>query len=279
MNAAYNFDAHYSTPGMGAVAEIVEAPTGMKWGKPHPLQWLPARISGAARDAGNTGYTTVLRPGLLLGTIAATGLMKQWDPTAIDGSHKISGVLPFALPVTQSGTDTERFISVVAGGSIVERGLAIASSTSWGIDGHAEEYNIRSQMTPGFVFDDDPMHALTSWREGGIMIIAASATLSEVHNGTLIVVRGASGAVNLTLPATPKKGLRYRVFNAVDQNLTLTAGTADTMVTLADLTADSVALSTSSEKIGGSFEVIGDGTGWLVIPSLWEGQTPTIVTA
>lgn len=110
------------------------------------------------------------------------------------------------------------------------------------------------------------------------MLIAASATLSEVHNGTHVMVRGATGAVTLTLPASPKRGLRYKITNVSDQNLIIAAGTADTMVAYNDLNADSVALSTSSEKIGGSFEVIGDGTGWVVVPMVWDGQTATIAT-
>jgi hypothetical protein len=95
----------------------------------------------------------------------------------------------------------------------------------------------------------------------------------------LFTNEGASNAVNFTLPATAKKGLRYGFYVVADQNVTVTAGTADTMVVLNDAAADSVALQTSSEKIGGFFEVMGTGTKWLVLPRLWEAQTVTIVTA
>lgn len=279
MPTLYNFDAHFGNPGMGTPVEEVQSPYGASWGKPFTLQFLPFTIDGAARDAGNTGYTDVLRGGLLLGKVFSTGKLKQWNPDATDGTHQVAGILASSLKMTQGGVDTDRFVGhVIVGGSVTARGIAVAALTAWGINAIAEEYNIRAQMAMGFHFDDDPMGVLAG-RYGGLLMLSASATLSELHNGSLIVVRGASGAVNLTLGTSPKRGLRYRVYNAVNQDLTITAGTADTMVVYADATADSVSLSTSSEKIGGSFEIIGDGTGWLVIPSLWEGQTPTIVTA
>ena len=281
MTALYNFDAHFGYPGMGTPVDEIQAPTAHKWGKPFDLQFRKVRIDGAARDAGNTGFTDVLRPGLLLGLVASTGELKQWDPAATDGTHRIAGILPNSLKMVQGSTDTDRLVSVIVGGSVTARGLAQASSSTYGIDGTDEEYNIRAQMSKGFQFDDDPMGFLEG-NYAGVMVIAATATLSELHNGSLIVVRGAGSAVTLTLPATPKRGLRYRVYNASAQNLVIAAGTADTMVVFNDLTADSIALQTAGDLIGGSFEIIGDGTGWLVIPSTFADgvivQTLTIAT-
>ena len=277
MNAAYNFDAHFGNPGMGTAIEEVQIPTGLGWGKPFSLQFKQARIDGSARDAGNTGYTDVLRPGLLLGQVFSTGKLKEWSPTATDGTHRIAGILSQALKMTENGANTDRFFSVIVGGSIPARGLCVASSTSYGIDGLADEYMIRSMLSPACQLVDDPFGLLTGVIKG-ILTVTATATLSELHMGTHIVVRGAVAAVNLTLPATPKRGMRFLVTNASAQNLTITAGTADTMVVFNDLTADSVTLSTAGELIGGSFEIIGDGTGWIVLPLLWEGQTPTIAT-
>ncbi len=283
MTALYNFDGHFLSPGMGTPLEEVTNPYGSKWGQPFQMQTLPMLIDGAARDTGNTGYTDVLRPGLLLGKVQSTGKLTTWSPTATDGSNKIAGILIHAVKMQQAGTNQDRFTGFVfVGGSITARGLLVPGNTDYGIDGDDEEYNVRAQMSPAFHFDDDPLGHLTG-KNGGIMIATATATLSEIHNGSLVVVRGAAGAVTLTLPATAKRGLRYRIYNASDQNLTITAGTADTMVVFNDLTADSVALSTAGDLIGGSFEVIGDGTGWLVIPSLFGSdgvivQTLTIAT-
>lgn len=278
MSNLFNFEGHFQYPGMGVPTEEAQAPSHFKSVPANPLVFKQARIDGSARDAGNTGYTDVLRPGLLLGEVYTTGNLKQWNPDATDGTHRIAGILGQSLHVTASGANQNKFINIAVGGAINERGLCIASSAVYGIDGSDEEYNIRAQMVPSFQFIDDALGRLAG-NYAGIMIVAATATLTEAHNGSHIMVRGATGAVTLTLPATPKRGLRFRVTNVSDQNLIVAAGTADTMVTLNDLAADSVALSTSSEKIGGTFEFIGDGTGWVCIPMRWEAQTITIVTA
>lgn len=282
MGFLYNFDGHFLTPGMGVPATEVVNPHGAQWGRLFDMKFLSAQIDGSSRDTGNTGYTSVLRPGLVLGKVASSGKLKQWDPTATDGTAKPWGILAHAMAMTQSGTDQDRFSAMVyVGGSITPQGVLVPGNTAYGLDGDDEEYNLRAQLSPGFVFSDDPLGCLTG-KAGGVMIAAASATLSEIHNGNLIVVRGATGAVTLTLPASPKKGLRYRIQNVSDQNLILAAGTADTMVVFNDLTADSVALQTAGDLIGGGFEVIGDGTGWLVIPHVWSDgvivQTLTIAT-
>jgi len=64
--------------------------------------------------------------------------------------------------------------------------------------------------------------------------------------------------------------------------MTITSGTADKMTAFNDLTADSIAFSTASEKIGGAVIVIADGTGWLVFPYTTglglTAQTATIAT-
>jgi hypothetical protein len=50
-------------------------------------------ISSAARDAGHSGKTTTLRPGLLLGEIGDSRIYKQYDPSAVDGSEVATGIL------------------------------------------------------------------------------------------------------------------------------------------------------------------------------------------
>lgn len=99
--------------------------------------------------------------------------------------------------------------------------------------------------------------------------------------GTTFTTRGAAGAVNFTLPATStiSAGWWAEFFSAADQNMTVTAATADTITAFNDLTADSIAFSTASEKIGGGVRMVWDGTGWLTFVHLGiETQTPTIAT-
>lgn len=257
---------------------------GITWGRLDNLRLLPFVVDGASRDAGNTGYTQVLRPGLIMGRVdtgsAPLLKLKQWDPTATDGTQKIAGVLMTPLNMTTLSNNYDRFAGyVLVGGQVIAKALCLASTATPGIAGTANEYLIRSMMSPYFQFSDDPMGLKA---EGATLIqtITATATLTTAQAGMHLLVNGA-GAVVLTLPATATAGLTYTITNIADQNLTITAGTADTMIILNDLAADSVALSTASKKIGGTFKIIGTGSAWVVIPSVWADGTltQTITTA
>jgi hypothetical protein len=58
----------------------------------------------------------------------------------------------------------------------------------------------------------------------------------------------------------------------------INCGTPDIITTLNDEAADSVALSTANQIIGGGFDILGDGARWLVLPQVYSGQTVTVVT-
>lgn len=98
-------------------------------------------------------------------------------------------------------------------------------------------------------------------------------------SGKLFTTTGASGAVAFTLP-TPSsslKGCYYRFYNTVNQNMTINCATNDLIVGLNDVDLDSLAFSTSSEKIGGCVELICDGSKWLSMPMNFEATTITTV--
>lgn len=108
----------------------------------------------------------------------------------------------------------------------------------------------------------------------------ADYTVVASDSGTVFHTTGATAAVNFTLPAINTGPWHFIFINGADQNMTVTAATADTAVTYADLQADSVAFSTSSEKIGGAIEVWCDGTTLFVLgrpASIY--QTITIATS
>lgn len=275
----FSFDMFGVLPGnyMTPFQEVVNS-TNITWGRLDQQIYLATVIDGSSRDAGNTNFTDVLRPGLLLGKVtsgADAGKLKQWNPDATDGTQKIVGVLMSAQKMQLMGSDQDRYMGyILFAGCVKATGLVIASSTSDGIVGHALEYVIRRQMAMAFRFDDDP----AGYVPGQVSnLVTADKTLLESEAGQLFITNG-TGAIIFTLPATPKRGLEYTFYNAVDQNMTITCATTDILVVYNDIAADSVALSTASEKVGGSFRVIGTGTKWLVIPSLWEAQTPTIAT-
>lgn len=110
-------------------------------------------------------------------------------------------------------------------------------------------------------------------------------TITTDDEGALFTNRGASGAVNFTTPTAPPRGFWFEVHCVAAQNVTVTAGTADTMILFNDATADSIAWSTAGEIIGSGARFTWDGTGWITqqYPASTSAAqtvaTVTIVTA
>ena len=105
----------------------------------------------------------------------------------------------------------------------------------------------------------------------------ANYTLTQADSGKIFTNRGDTDAITFTLPAVSDTytGVNYRFYVVADQDLVV-AGTADELVTFNCNLATSVALSTTSEQIGGGVEVVCDGTSWLVFPLAEETQTLTV---
>lgn len=98
---------------------------------------------------------------------------------------------------------------------------------------------------------------------------AASYTVNPLVDrcGTVFTTRGATGAVTFTLPSLASGqyvGYFVQFLNIVDQNMTIAAPVADTLVAVNDVAADSVVFSTSSQKIGARAIAQWDGTQWAV---------------
>ena len=274
---SFEFTGAFGLPSVQGALETSE--NVFWWGRFEQEAFIGSLIDGATRDAGNTGYTDVLRPGLLLGKVTSSGKLKEWSPTAVDGTEKVFGVLGYSQKMQRLGSDADRWLGwIYTWGFLKADRVIVPGSTDFGISGNANEHLIRAQLHNRFTFNDQ----LEGNNFGGIRSVVAKTTdytVTAADHDTLFTTRGAAGAVNFTLPTTALAGLRYRFIAVADQNLTVTAGTADTIVTANDAEADSVAFSTSTEKIGGSFEVIGDGTSWLVVTHLPQtGHTVTIAT-
>jgi hypothetical protein len=109
----------------------------------------------------------------------------------------------------------------------------------------------------------------------------ASYTCTKEDSGTIFHTAGATAAVTFTLPKISDGPFYFVFINGADVDMTVTAGTADTAITYNDVAADSVAASTSGEKIGATIEVICDGTSLYVLPRAADGlyQTFTVTTA
>lgn len=257
--------AYTGLPGMGPTAESTE--NAFLWG---PDSWILLKsivIDSAATDSGSTP-TTDLRPGLVMGQVTSTKRYKAYSPTATTGEQIAEGVL-------FHGVRMLRPIDATADHQLAQLVVAapVKGGSLFGVDNFA-----RAHMHGRFIFDDLLVGNQSGWKD--VVAKTADYTVVAADNNTIFTNRGAAGAVNFTLPAIAK-GLRYRFCVEADQNVTITAATADTLVVFNDAAADSIAFSTVAERIGGAFEIYANDNAskWLVFVMLGaETQTPTIAT-
>lgn len=241
----------YSNGEPGWTASISTIEANIFWGTDPTknVQYGMASILAATVDAGNTP-TTLLRQGLILGKITATGLYTVYSPTATDGSQQAVGVLPQEInmldPVT--GSTAIRVSPIVITGPL--RADALVN-----LDNVARK-QLRIQ---GVIFDDERTQgAIVNWvRE---LNKATDYTVTAADSGTLFT---ASAAVNFTLP-TIAAGLSFSFLNLADSNMAITSAAGNDIVTDGDAAASSITFSTSSHKIGGWVDIIANaaGTKW-----------------
>lgn len=271
------FERAWTTPGLAAAQENYE---GQVWwgGWFHQPVIVPVMLDGAARDAG-ANPTTILRPGLLLGVVTATGKWKEWSPTATDGTEHIAGILLYEATTQAQGSNTDRWFGyAMVAGYVKSAEIVVPGEATKGLAGKSQEFFVRSLLTQTgrFMLDDQYFGAtLGGWQR--VVARTSDYTLTAADNNTLFTNEGAVGAVTFTLPQA-RQGFRCGFYVVENQNVTIAANPTDTLVVYNDNAADSVTLSTAGERIGGFFEVIQTSSRSLVIPHLWEGQTPTIAT-
>lgn len=227
-----------------------------------------ADIDSTAVDATNT-VTTVLRPGLVMARLDATGQWVDYDPDAVDGSQEAQGILTEELnmmdPATSAVQDRSQRILV--------RGGAIASELI-GLD-----YQARCQLVAKGIFFDDGHNPTLPWRRA--VVKAANYTVLAADNGTLFTTK--TGAVVFTLP-TIAAGLSFFFLNSVDADMTISSAEGNNIIGLHNLTADGIAFSTSSKKIGGMVRItaiyVDTTIKWIVSAmSAGDDNTVTVVSA
>ena len=105
--------------------------------------YAPVVISSTATDPTNVP-TTLLRPGLCMGIITATGQWSNYSASNSDGTQIAQGILPVGLqmvdPFTQL-TQTKEWGMIIGG--------PIKAANIIGLDNNA-----RAQLSPRFLFDD-----------------------------------------------------------------------------------------------------------------------------
>ncbi len=239
------------------------------------LQILQAQavIDGTARDAANSP-ATVLRPGLVMGQVAATKKWKQYDPAATDGSQVPAGILPVELlavdPLT--GADTDRVAPIVVSAPIRAANLLVLGAA---FVGHAAEFAVRAAFAKsGFVFDDDVSASLAGLA-GHVVTKAANYTVVEADNGTKF--QAITGAVTFTLP-TRKAGLVYEFLQTTNNDMIINGG-ASHIVSANSAAGSSVTFNTSNQKLGARarFECVNmNGTLKWIYSLLSTGTTGTV---
>lgn len=248
---SFRSDLYGSIPGFSSAYETYE--NAFKWGRDNAALIVGILLDGTARDVGNTP-STVLRPGLVLGQIGASGNWRDFGDNNIDGSDEAGAVLISSFRMTDlDSNNVQRFVWALVGGPVRANKLL----------GLTEQ--ARVQMSGRFFFDD------RSYVQEGVprqrtIAKTANYTVVAADNGTCFTTTGAVAPVNFTLPA-PAKGLRYRFFNTVNQNMVVTAP-ATKLIGLNGTGFTTLTFSTANQKLGAVADVEADDTGsnWLAIP-------------
>lgn len=249
----------------GVIVDIADQLRTVSWGPAILSQWSRIVVRSTVTDAGNTP-TTILRSGLLLARSEADGIYDAYA-AATTGVRTLV-VLLQDLPMYDAfGTADDRNALVMIAGPVKASALINLDSAA------------RAKMFRQFLFDDDLPGNGSTTDISAVVAKATSYTVVAADRGTLFTTTGASGAVTFTLPALSAVGGGFSVtfLNTVDQNMTITRAGSDVIVADGNLTASSVAFSTSSHKIGAKVRLytIGAGSVWYV-ENLSIGTTMTV---
>lgn len=109
-------------------------------------------IDSAARDTGSNN-TQVLRAGLAMGRVTASGKLKQFDVGASDGTQSLVGFLKEETPLINTlGQAQEAFAPVIVKAPVKAKRILYKGVT---VVGHADEAAIRTAVRARFLIDDE----------------------------------------------------------------------------------------------------------------------------
>lgn len=235
---------------------------------------VPSFLSGAARDSGNTP-TTTLRAGLLLGKITASQLLKEWDPTAADGSEKLFGILAWPTDSQYAGANENKWLSwVLVGGLIKSGSIVIPGNATAGLTGNSANM-ARAMLSGRFQLDADYAHSVAPSGFNGWSSVrhrTTSLTLTVDDNNVLFTNKGASGSITFTLPAVASsQGLRFGFAGMAAQDIVITSPTSTTL--LGEGTLGTSLTMAGATGRGGLIEILGmDGSFYLAASHLGDSQ-------
>lgn len=258
---SFPFDSNdMAFPGLESVLETVQ--NQFWWGRSEQQTFLPATISGAARDAGNT-VTDVLRGGLLLGRVTSTGYLKEWNPTGTDGSEVIFGVLAAPLKMTDATANTDRFSYVFVAGNCYSDRLLVPGNADEGIVGDAQEFNVLNQLTDKRIILDKHVQYGNAYTYRPRYLTAAeiaadAVTVTTADHGRTFDMAAADATTTVTLPAA-KVGLTFTVVSRAAQTTTI-ALASGTVVIPGNAAATGVSLTTGESA---RFVGVAAGVYWM----------------
>lgn len=243
-------------PGMSVPGLTTE---NQPWFGPFVDQWLEdVIIDGASRDTGNAEDTTLLRSGLLMGTVTATGKLKPWSPYASDGTSRITHVLNDAFKTQVNGANADRYYGVLQWGNILSERIIIAGTAAPGIAGHANEALIKKQLQEaGFKLD------VTNNTGPADAYLSAAKTLTAADSGTRYFV---DGTFSVTLPAA-SEGVEFSFVQIGAGTITIAADpgtltTGDDNVVLNAINDSATVRGVSTDSGTTNEYAVVDGTGY-----------------
>ncbi|MCI0333554.1 MAG: hypothetical protein L0228_10065 [Planctomycetes bacterium] len=260
----------WAKPGVGSELAVVESE--LLWGADQARNaalWKSGVISGTIRDDANTP-TTIIRPGLLLGKISASGEYEEWDADVATGTQFFAGVLDAEMRAQDfSANNVDRVFRVlVARAPVKARKLLIQGAA---FVGHVDEFLARQLMVQaGFVLDDDPQGYLSGLVPRFETVTGTSEALTTAMNGSTRFYNNAA-SVTVTLPAA-KPGLVYDLIRAADEEFIVVSPTADNVIVGNDLSADGVTFTTAGQHIGARVRVRSVYVGATI---KWIAELPT----
>lgn len=243
----------------GVTASIQSVENTFEWGPQTPWMSVGVQLLSTAVDAGSTP-TTVLRRGLVLGKVTATGLYREYLPANTDGSQFPVGILNDNVDMydARAGAVANRLAQMRIGGLVKPASL-------YGFD-----ENARVMLSSRFTWDDLRQEVSLD----RVVAKTAGYTVLSTDNHTVFTTEGAAGAVVFTLP-TPARGYRFRFLNAVNQNMTV-AAPAGLLIAFNNAAATSIAFSTAGNMIGAGVEVTVTADGTKYIAQVLTTATATI---
>lgn len=249
-----------SLPGIGAIKETEESQIWTAGPDGQHCRFLQKLlIDDSVTDSGNTGNTSTIRGGRVMGLRDSDGKGYLYDADATNGDQTVVGILPKHLSMLDRfATAEDKFTRILTAGIIKDVTLLL------GYDKEA----IATLLRIGFrLAQVDPHGSAFGVHFKSRYFKTADYTIVDGDHGKCFVA--ITNAVNFTLPdlATVGRGFQVYLYNAVDASMVITAA-ANTIVygDAGGALSTTLTFSTANKKMGGSALMTADyGTDGLTL--------------